>query len=126
MKTDRRYTEGLLARLVRTVTPPPPAVRWTLEQGSTTYGRAWRVTSASATGALYRTIATGQTERELQEALAHYLDGYSDGRRDAETGTPEPEYDEAEADRRLDAALAAQAKERETGDDVTPAPRPTA
>ena len=75
-RADRRYTDGLMARLNRTI-EPPEGRRWVLEQGSQTYGRMWRVCSASlTTGAHYRDLAYGATERELQMALGHFLDGY--------------------------------------------------
>lgn len=76
MRADRRYTDGLMARLERTI-PLPEGWRWHLEQGSTTYGYWWRVFELEEkTGGLYRGIVTGRTEGDLQQVLGAYLDGY--------------------------------------------------
>ena len=75
-RADRRYTDGLMARLNRTV-PNTEGRVWHLEQGSQTYGRMWRVCErATDTGALYHDIARGMTESALQDNLAAFLDGY--------------------------------------------------
>lgn len=75
-RADKRYTAGLMERLNRTV-PNTEGRTWHLEEGSTTYGRWWRVSECGPSGELYHDIAAGQTEADMQSALAHYLDGYS-------------------------------------------------
>jgi hypothetical protein len=61
MTVDKRYTNGLLARLVRTVAPRPGHV-WDLQQGSPTAGRWWRVSECELrTHTLGRDIVSGAT-----------------------------------------------------------------
>jgi len=76
MRADKRYTQGLMERLARTV-PNTPGRVWHLEEGSQTYGRMWRVCERGESYELYSDIASGVSEYDLQRALAHYLDGYS-------------------------------------------------
>jgi len=74
-RADRRYTNGLMARLERTTDAEEGRV-WHLEQGSTTYGRWWRVFERDVqTGALHREIVSGRTESDMQHALGAWLDG---------------------------------------------------
>ena len=88
-RADKRYTAGLMERLHRTV-PNTEGRAWIIDEGSTTYGRWWRVCEAEVvTNHLgqsgpwrghYAEIAYGRTEYDMQQALAHYLDGYTAGR----------------------------------------------
>jgi hypothetical protein len=83
-RADRRYTEGLMARLQRTV-PNTEGRVWHLEQGSQTYGRMWRVSERdTTTGGLYHDIARGVSESALQDNLGAFLDGYDAAQREYE------------------------------------------
>jgi hypothetical protein len=76
-RADRVYTNGLMARLERTVPVSEDGRVWHLEQGSVTYGLWWRVFERdTTTGALYREIVAGRTEYDMQRALGAFLDGY--------------------------------------------------
>lgn len=87
MRADRRYTDGLMARLDRTITPAPGHA-WHLECGSVTYGRWWRMFERdNTTGELHREIAGGRNERDVQVALGSFLDGYDRHESDTHAAT---------------------------------------